>query len=71
MEQKRINGVLCEEMGCCGIFAAALASNKEPQEVFDAYKAKHGKTGRWKGGTYIGHLKRLMTCHDHRQGSID
>ena len=44
MEQKRINGVLCEEMGCCGIFAAALASNKEPQEVFDAYKAKHGTT---------------------------
>ena len=60
MEQKRINGVLCEEMGCCGIFAAALVSGKEPQEVFDAYKAKHNKTGNWKGSTYIGSLKKLM-----------
>ena len=60
MEQKRINGVLCEKMGCCGIFAAALVSGKEPQEVFDAYKPKHNKSGRWKGSTYIGSLKNLM-----------
>ena len=60
MEQKKINGVLCEKMGCCGIFAAALVSGKEPQEVFDAYKTKHNKSGRWKGSTYIGSLKNLM-----------
>lgn len=60
MEQKMINGVYCQNMPCCGIFAAALASGKEPQEVFDAYKAKFKKTGRWKGSTTTKGLKELM-----------
>tara|TARA_R110000765_G_scaffold421642_1_gene527948 strand:- start:49 stop:798 length:750 start_codon:yes stop_codon:yes gene_type:complete len=58
--EKKINGVYCENMPCCGIFAAALASNKEPQEVFDAYKAMCNKTSRWKGRTDFFDLERLM-----------
>ena len=58
--EKKINGVYCEDMPCCGIFAAALASNKEPQEVFDAYKARFNKTSRWKGRTDFFDLERLM-----------
>jgi hypothetical protein len=51
METKKINGTFCSTMPCCGIFAGALISGYEPQEVFDAYKAVNNKTGRWKGST--------------------
>ena len=51
MEPKKINGTFCSTMPCCGIFAGALISGYEPQEVFDAYKAVNSKTGRWKGST--------------------
>ena len=51
MEPKKINGTFCSMMPCCGIFAGALVSGYEPQEVFDAYKAATNKTRRWKGST--------------------
>jgi hypothetical protein len=51
MEPKKINGTFCSMMPCCGIFAGALISGYEPQEVFDAYKAVYKKTGGWKGST--------------------
>lgn len=60
MMTKKINDVYCEDMPCCGIFAAALVSNKEPQEIFDAYKAKFNKTDRWKGSTHAFDLENLM-----------
>lgn len=60
MEAKMINGMYCAEMGCCGIFAAALVSGQEPQFVFDAYKAKRKKTGNWKGSTTEEGLQQLL-----------
>tara|TARA_R110000796_G_scaffold215426_1_gene331422 strand:+ start:1200 stop:1952 length:753 start_codon:yes stop_codon:yes gene_type:complete len=60
MEVKKINGEPVSNMPCCGIFAAAVASGKEPQEVFEAYKLKFNKTSRWRGSTMIVSLKKLM-----------
>lgn len=60
MEPKKINGKFCSMMPCCGIFAGALISGREPQEIFDAYKAAHNKTGNWKGSTRTKALVDLM-----------
>ena len=55
-----INGKPVNAMPCCGIFAAAMAADVEPQIVFDAYKAEYNLSGRWKGVTHSKNLRDLM-----------
>ena len=40
MERKKINGKYVNDMGCCGIFAAAIVMGLEPEDVFNDYKRR-------------------------------
>lgn len=60
MERKKINGKYVNDMGCCGIFAAAIVMGLEPEDVFNDYKRRFKKRGNWKGSTYRGELSFFM-----------
>ena len=60
MERKKINGKYVNDMGCCGIFAAAIVMGLEPEDVFNDYKRRFKKRGNWKGSTYRGELSLFM-----------